>query len=83
MKGVILSSILGRASSIITHEIPPQDVAAAAFTLLAAVLSRFRPDTIHVAVVDPGVGSSRRPILAVAGGQVFVGPDNGIFSYVY
>jgi S-adenosylmethionine hydrolase len=38
--------------------------------------------TIHVAVVDPGVGSTRRPILAVAGRQFFIGPDNGILSYV-
>lgn len=82
MKGVILS-INPRATIVdITHEIPPQDVAGAAFTLLAAY-SSFPPGAIHVAVVDPGVGSSRRAILGVAGQQLFVGPDNGIFSYVF
>jgi len=65
----------------ITHDIPPQDVEAAAFTLLAAY-SSFAAGTIHVAVVDPGVGSSRRPILIQTRDQFFVGPDNGIFSYV-
>jgi S-adenosylmethionine hydrolase len=81
MKGVILS-INPQARLIdLTHDIPPQDIAAAAFTLLAAYKS-FPAGTVHVAVVDPGVGSSRRAILVVAGGQRFVGPDNGIFSYL-
>ena len=65
----------------ITHDIAPQDIEAGAFTLLAAC-SSFPAGTIHVAVVDPGVGSSRRPILIQAREQFFVGPDNGIFSYV-
>ena len=65
----------------ITHDIPPGDIEAAAFTLLAAC-SSFPPGTIHVGVVDPGVGSARRPILIKLGEQFFVGPDNGIFSYV-
>jgi len=81
MKGVILSINPQARIVDITHEIPPQDVVAAAFTLLAAYQS-FPPGTIHVGVVDPGVGSSRRPILATAAAQYFVGPDNGIFSYV-
>lgn len=81
MKGAILS-VNPRASIIdITHDIPPQDVSAGAFTLLAACRS-FPEETIHVAVVDPGVGSERLPILACAGNQFFVGPDNGLFSYV-
>src|SRR5205823_1082169 len=81
MKGVILS-INPQAQFVdITHEIPPQDINAAAFNLLAAYGS-FAADTIHLAVVDPGVGSSRRPIIVMAGNQLFVGPDNGIFSYV-
>jgi S-adenosyl-L-methionine hydrolase (adenosine-forming) len=81
MKGVILS--INRDAQIIdiTHEIPAHDIEAAAFTLLAARTS-FPSETIHVAVVDPGVGSDRRPILMEAGGQYFVGPDNGIFSYI-
>ncbi|MDQ5846979.1 MAG: SAM-dependent chlorinase/fluorinase, partial [Acidobacteriota bacterium] len=81
VKGVILS--INPAATIvdITHEIPPQDIEAAAFTLLAAYAT-FPLKTVHVAVVDPGVGSSRRPILVEAAGQFFVGPDNGIFSYL-
>ena len=66
----------------ITHEIPPQGIETAAFTLLASYRS-FPVHTIHVAVVDPGVGSARRALLVVAGDQFFVGPDNGIFSYIY
>ena len=82
MKGVILS-INGEARIVdITHEIPAQDIQAGAFTLLAAYKS-FPAETIHVAVVDPGVGSKRRPILVSGGGQFFVGPDNGLFSYIY
>ncbi|MEP6708382.1 MAG: SAM-dependent chlorinase/fluorinase [Pyrinomonadaceae bacterium] len=81
MKGVILS-INPKAQIVdLTHEIPPQDVPAAAFTLLAAY-KEFPSQTIHVAVVDPGVGSARRPILTSCAGQFFVGPDNGLLSYV-
>ncbi|MDQ2976590.1 MAG: SAM-dependent chlorinase/fluorinase [Acidobacteriota bacterium] len=81
VKGVILT--LNPAARIIdiTHDIPPQDIEAAAFTLLA-VYSSFPAGTIHVAVVDPGVGSSRRAILVQASQQYFIGPDNGIFSYI-
>jgi S-adenosylmethionine hydrolase len=81
MKGVILSSSPDARIVDITHDIPPQDIEAAAFTLLAAY-SSFPPGTIHVAVVDPGVGSARRPILILTRDRFFVGPDNGIFSYV-
>jgi S-adenosylmethionine hydrolase len=82
MKGVILS-ISSKARIVdITHEIPPQDIEAGAFTLLA-VYGDFPPQTIHVAVVDPGVGSSRRPVLVAGGDQFFIGPDNGIFGYIY
>ena len=81
MKGVILSSSPDARIVDITHDIPPQDIEAAAFTLLAAC-SSFPPGTIHVAVVDPGVGSSRLPILIQTRDRFFVGPDNGTFSYV-
>ena len=81
MKGVILSYNPAARIVDITHDIPPQDIEAAAFTLFAAH-SAFPKGTIHVAVVDPGVGSNRRAILIKALGQFFVGPDNGIFSYV-
>ena len=82
MKGVILSINPQAVIVDITHEIPAQDVAAGAFTLLA-VYDSFPPGTIHVAVVDPGVGSERRPIVVAAANYLFVGPDNGMFSYIY
>ncbi len=81
VKGVILSGNPAAKIVDITHDIPPGDIEAAAFTLLAAC-SPFPPGTIHVAVVDPGVGSARRPILMRLGEQFFIGPDNGIFSYL-
>lgn len=81
VKGVILAANPKARLVDITHEIAPQDIEAGAFTLLAAC-SSFPTGTIHIAVVDPGVGSSRRPILIRACEQFFVGPDNGIFSYV-
>jgi S-adenosylmethionine hydrolase len=82
VKGAILSVNPTAVIADITHEIPPQDIEAAAFTLLAAYKT-FPAGTIHVAVVDPGVGSTRRPILVSAGDQFFVGPDNGLFTYIY
>ena len=82
VKGAILSVNPSAVIVDITHEIPPQDVAAGAFTLLAAYKT-FPSGTIHVAVVDPGVGSTRRPIIVSANGQFFVGPDNGLFTYIY
>lgn len=82
VKGAILSVNPFAVIADITHEIAPHDVEAAAFTLLAAY-ETFPPETIHVAVVDPGVGSERRPIVVRAGGRFFVGPDNGIFTYIY
>ncbi|HYJ45811.1 MAG TPA: SAM-dependent chlorinase/fluorinase, partial [Pyrinomonadaceae bacterium] len=66
----------------ITHEVPPQDVLSGAFTL-NAVYQEFPEGTIHVTVVDPGVGSTRRPLILSAGNHFFVGPDNGLFSFVY
>ena len=82
VKGAILSVNPSAVIADITHEIAPQDIEAAAFTLLASYQT-FPSGTIHVAVVDPGVGSARRPIIVKAGDQLFVGPDNGIFSYIY
>ena len=82
VKGAILSVNPLAVIVDLTHEIPPQDIEAAAFTLLASYQT-FPAETIHVAVVDPGVGSERRPIVVKAGGQFFVGPDNGIFTYIY
>src|SRR5579863_6657668 len=82
MKGVILG-IAPRVRLVdITHEITPYEVNEAAF-VLAQAWSWFPKGTIHVAVVDPGVGSERRPILVEAGGHRFLGPDNGIFTMIY
>ena len=81
VKGAILSVNPNVTIVDITHEIPPQEIEAGAFTLLAAYKT-FPAGTIHVAVVDPGVGSSRRPIIVRANDQFFVGPDNGIFTYI-
>lgn len=81
VKGAILSVDPKAVIVDITHEIPPQDIEAGAFTLLASY-ETFPAGTIHVAVVDPGVGSTRRPIVVSANEQLFVGPDNGIFSYL-
>ncbi|MFQ6103620.1 MAG: S-adenosyl-l-methionine hydroxide adenosyltransferase family protein [Candidatus Glassbacteria bacterium] len=82
MKGVILSVNQEARIVDISHDIPPQSVREAAFVLKGAY-PHFPPGTIHVAVVDPGVGMSRRPILVNAGAHLFVGPDNGIFTWVY
>jgi S-adenosyl-L-methionine hydrolase (adenosine-forming) len=82
LKGVALS-IAPKASVVdITHDIEPFAVAEGAFTL-AEAWRWFPKKTIHVAIVDPGVGSVRRPILVEAGGHYFVGPDNGIFGLIY
>ncbi|MBA2646537.1 MAG: SAM-dependent chlorinase/fluorinase [Pyrinomonadaceae bacterium] len=82
MKGALLSVCPDACIIDITHEVPAHDIEAGAFILFAAH-EAFPPCTIHVAVVDPGVGSARRPILVVSGGHFFVGPDNGLFSYIY
>ena len=82
MKGVILR-IVPRARIIdITHEIGPYELGEAAF-VLAQAWRYFPKGTIHVVVVDPGVGSMRRPILAAAGGHYFVAPDNGVLTMIY
>jgi hypothetical protein len=82
VKGVILK-INPQAQIIdISHEISPQDISEAAYVLKSAY-SHFPKGTIHLAVVDPGVGSGRRPIIAVTESYYFVGPDNGLFSLVY
>ena len=81
VKGVILTSNPHTTIVDITHEIPPRDIETGAFTLLTCYRD-FPEGTVHVAVVDPGVGSARRPIVVSTGSHYFVGPDNGLFSYV-
>jgi S-adenosylmethionine hydrolase len=82
MKGVILGICPDAALVDITHEVPPQDVAAAAAEL-AACYRYFPTGAVFLVVVDPGVGSARRPIAAEAGGFVFVAPDNGVLTAVF
>lgn len=82
MKGAILS-VNGNAKIVdITHEIPPQDIRAAGFTI-ANYYKTFPERTIHVCVVDPGVGSERRAILVETPEYYFVAPDNGLLSFVF
>ena len=81
VKGVILTINPLVSLVDITHEVPPRDIETGAFMLLTCYRD-FPPGTTHVAVVDPGVGSTRRAIVVSAGSQYFVGPDNGLFSYV-
>ena len=79
MKGVLLAQAPGAPLVDLTHEVPPGDVARAAF-LLARAHEAFPPDTVFVAVVDPGVGTARHPIAVDAGGRFYVGPDNGVLE---
>jgi len=82
MKGVLLRKPPQPTIVDLTHDVPPFDIESAAFTLLAAY-KEFPPQTIHLAVVDPGVGSSRRPLLGVTRDYFFIAPDNGLLSYVF
>jgi S-adenosyl-L-methionine hydrolase (adenosine-forming) len=81
MKGAILSACPEATIVDITHEVPAHDVAAGALALEAAY-RYFPDDAVFATVVDPGVGSGRRPIAARAGRWLFVGPDNGLFTHV-
>jgi hypothetical protein len=77
MKGVILGICPNARVVDITHRVAPQDIAQAAW-ILRQVLASFPADTCHVAVVDPGVGTSRSIVLARIAAQFFVAPDNGL-----
>jgi len=80
MKGII-KTICPEADLIdLTHEIPAQDIGAAAFALLSAI-SYFPKGTVFLVVVDPGVGTARRPIALQTADYTFVAPDNGVLSY--
>jgi S-adenosylmethionine hydrolase len=79
MKGVLASRAPGVPVVDVTHGIPAQDVRAAALVLRQAA-PYFPAGAVHLAVVDPGVGSSRRAIAIATARAVFVGPDNGILS---
>lgn len=82
MKGVILSINPQAVVVDVTHLVPPQDIETAALTL-ADCYATFPPGTIHVAVVDPGVGSERRALVVRSERYFFIGPDNGLFSFIY
>ncbi len=82
MKGVILGIQPAAQLIDISHGVQPYDVAGGAFTI-AQAYRYFPKKTIHVVVVDPGVGSARRPLLAEVGGQYFIAPDNGVLSMIF
>jgi hypothetical protein len=82
MKGAILSVNPGAQIVDVSHDLPPYDVLEGALTI-AQAYSCFPDSSIHVVVVDPGVGTARRPIMADVGRYRFVAPDNGVLSFVY
>src|SRR4030042_3114858 len=79
MKGEILSINPRRTLVDVTHQVSPHDIREGAF-ILAQTYSTFPKGTIHLAVVDPGVGSPRNPVLFVTKNYFLIGPDNGLFS---
>lgn len=81
MKAVILGISPSSRMIDVSHEIPPQDVMAGAWVLRNAAML-FPAGTVHLVVVDPGVGTERNPVALQIEDQFFVGPDNGIFSLV-
>jgi S-adenosyl-L-methionine hydrolase (adenosine-forming) len=81
LKGVILGICPAANLVDVTHLVPPQDVRAGAF-LLANIYRDFPPGTVHLAIVDPGVGTDRRGLILKAAPYWFVGPDNGLFSWI-
>jgi S-adenosyl-L-methionine hydrolase (adenosine-forming) len=81
MKGVILAIQPAAQLIDISHGVQPYDIADGAFTI-AQAYRYFPKKTVHVVVVDPDVGSARRPLLAEMAGQYFVAPDNGVLSMV-
>ena len=82
LKGAILKQDQGLTIVDITHQIPAQDVRKGS-RILAEACGHYPRGTVHVGVVDPGVGTARRPIAAQIGEHYFVGPDNGVFSKLY
>jgi len=82
MKGVILN--INPAAQIvdICNTVQSFDILDGALTIVQAY-QYFPADTVHLVVVDPGVGTTRRPLLVTAGNQMFIAPDNGVLSFVY
>jgi S-adenosylmethionine hydrolase len=82
MKGVILS-ICPQAQIVdLSHDVTPHEISEGAY-LIAQAWRYFPRKTVHVVVIDPGVGSARRPILMEAGGHYFLAPDNGVLASIF
>ena len=81
MKGVIARRAPDATVIDLAHDIPPGDIAHAAWVVSTSA-PEFPWGAVHVVVVDPGVGGTRRGVIASAAGQWYVGPDNGVFGYV-
>jgi S-adenosyl-L-methionine hydrolase (adenosine-forming) len=79
MKGVLLTRCPGCMVVDVTHDVPPHDVESARLAV-ARYWRRFPPGTVHLAVVDPGVGSMRASLVVESDGLFLVGPDNGVLS---
>ena len=81
MKAMVLAACPHAVLVDVSHEVPRFDVSAGAFMLFAGT-RHFGADSVHLVVVDPGVGTSRRRLAIRAGGRYYVGPDNGLFGIV-
>src|SRR6478735_9098138 len=81
MKGIILATAPETKFVDVSHEIAPQNILEGAF-VLSAIIEAFPPETVHLAVIDPGVGTPRRLVAARVAEQWFVLPDNGLLSGV-
>ena len=82
VKARVLTMVPDAAIVDITHEVSPYDILSAAW-LISTSYGYFPDGSIHLCVVDPGVGTSRAAVAVRKGGHLFVGPDNGIFSFLY
>jgi len=81
MKAMVLAGCPHAVLVDVSHEVPRFDVSAGSFMLFAGT-RHFPGGSVHLAVVDPGVGSSRRRLIVQAGGRFYIGPDNGLFAIV-
>src|SRR5258708_21083001 len=81
MKGVVLAACPTATLVDVSREVPRFDVFAGGFMLFAGT-RHFTGGSVHLAVVDPGVGSSRRRLIVQAGSRFYIGPDNGLFAIV-
>ena len=79
MKGVLIAGAPGAQLVDLTHDVSPQDIESGRL-VVARCWRRFPPGTVHLVVVDPGVGSDRRALAVESDGRLLVGPDNGVLS---